>query len=263
LSEEDLAQTRYTQLSVVTLSLAAWEAMKEVQELAGPVAFAGFSVGEYSAMGAAGVLDLPDLLGLVKVRARLMQEATEKTPGAMYAVIGLDDSVLQEVLERPDFKNRVFASNLNCPGQVVIGGYEESADACAEALKTAGARRLTRLKVNAAFHTPLMEPAANELATYARKLTFRQPAGPFYSNLTASLMDTNQNWPGYLASQMKNPVRWSEEVSRMTGDGCATWLEFGPGKVLTGLIRKIVTGSTPWPVEDGKTLDDAVNALKQ
>jgi [acyl-carrier-protein] S-malonyltransferase len=263
LSEEELAQTRFTQLSVVTLSLAAWHALCEVRGLPGQLAYAGFSVGEYSAMGASGVLDLPDLLGLVRERARLMQQAAEATPGAMYAVLGLDDSVLQEVLSRPAYIGKVYAANFNCPGQVVIAGLAESCDACAEELKTAGARRLTRLRVNAAFHTPFMADAARELARYAEKLTFRKPGGPFYCNPAGSLFDDSQSWPAYLARQMSSPVRWSQEVSHLHEDGCTTWLEFGPGKVLSGLIRKIIPGSAPWPVEDGKTLDEAVASLEQ
>jgi [acyl-carrier-protein] S-malonyltransferase len=262
LDEEQLGQTRFTQLSVVTLSLAAWHALRESCAFSEPVAFAGFSAGEYSAMGAAGVLELPDLLILVNERARLMQLAAEATPGAMFAVLGLDDEKLLAVVTAPAYTGKVFAANFNCPGQIVIAGLSEAAEACAEELKAAGARRISRLKVNGAFHTPFMEPAARELAAFAAKLPFRTPSGPFYSNLDGGRLPAGIDWPAYLASQMCHSVRWASETLRLQQDGCATWLEFGPGKVLTGLIRKTLPGVTPWPVEDSRTLDEAVAACK-
>jgi [acyl-carrier-protein] S-malonyltransferase len=262
LDEEQLSQTRFTQLSVVTLSLAAWHALRENGEWAGPVAFAGFSAGEYSAIGAAGVLGLTDLLTLVHERARLMQQAAEATPGAMYAVLGLDDAKLLEIVSSAAYAGQVFAANFNCPGQIVIAGLTEAAEACAEALKAAGARRISRLKVNGAFHTPFMEPAARELASFAARMPFKAPAAPFYSNLDGGLLPADIDWPAYLASQMCHSVRWTAETLRLQQDGCTTWLEFGPGKILTGLIRKTLPGVTPWPVEDSRTLDEAVAALK-
>jgi [acyl-carrier-protein] S-malonyltransferase len=261
LDEEQLAQTRFTQLSVVTLSLAAWQALRVEARLPAPVAFAGFSAGEYSALGAAGVLDLPELLNLVNERARLMQQAAEENPGAMYAILGLDDARLLEIVSGPTYTGQVFAVNFNCPGQIVIAGLTGAAEACAEELKIAGARRVSRLKVNGAFHTPLMKPASKELAAYAARLTFKTPAGPFYSNLDGNPLQGSVDWPNYLARQMCSPVRWAQEVGKLQQDGCTLWLEFGPGKILSGLIRKTLPGTSPWPVEDAGSLDEAVRAL--
>ena len=169
LDEEQLAQTRFAQLSIVTLSLAAWAAFRgPAAKLDRPLVFAGFSLGEYSALGAAGVLGLTDLLRLVNERARLMQEAADASPGAMFAVLGLDDEQAAGN-RRPagQYAGKVFAVNFNCPGQMVIAGCTDAA-ACAEELKAAGARRLVQLNVSGAFHTPLMAAAARQLAEFAR-----------------------------------------------------------------------------------------------
>jgi len=260
LNEEQLAQTRYAQLAIVTMSVAAWAAFKAQAPALPAFAFAGFSLGEYSALGAAGVLSLPDLLSLVQERSRLMQEATDAVAGAMYAVMGLEEKLLIEVVNRPQFAGQVFAVNFNSPVQTVIAGLEGPAAACAEELTAAGARKIRRLNVSGAFHTPLMADAARRLADFAAKLTFSAPAAPFYSNdgrqLTADI-----NWPDYLASHMCSPVRWTEEVQLLQADGALQFLEFGPGKVLTGLIRKIAADLPALPVEDSKTLGEALAAV--
>jgi len=260
LSEEQLAQTRYAQLAIVTMSLAAWAAFKAQAPALPPVAFAGFSLGEYSALGAAGVLSLPDLLALVQERARLMQEATDAVAGAMYAVMGLEEKLLLEVVNRPQFAGQVFAVNFNSPGQTVIAGLEGPAAACTEELTAAGARKIRRLNVSGAFHTPLMADAAQRLADFAAKLTFTAPAGPFYSN-AGQLLASDISWPDYLASHMCSPVRWTEEVQQLQADGAEKFLEFGPGKVLTGLIRKIAADIPALPLEDSKTLGEALAAV--
>ncbi len=257
LAEEQLATTRYAQLSIVTLSLAAWEAFWENRAQEVPLAFAGFSLGEYSALGASGVLSFADLLTLVDERARLMQQTAEANPGAMYAVLGLDDARLLEVVAQKSYAGQVFAVNFNSPGQIVIAGKENAAAACAEELKSAGARRLVKLNVNGAFHTPLMQPAADHLADFARRLTFHEPSAPFFTNSTGAKLEPGQDWPSYLAAHMCNPVRWTAEVLALQQGGCGTFLEFGPGKVLTGLIRKIIPGSLVFPIEDSSTLQDA------
>ena len=258
LTGEQLATTRFAQLSIVTLSLAAWEAFRDGCKLESPQAFAGFSLGEYSAIGAAGILGLPDLLALVNERASLMQQAAETSPGSMFAILGLDDERLLEIVSQPVYAGKVFAVNFNCPGQIVIAGLADDSAACADDLKAAGARRVIKLNVNGAFHTPLMQPAALKLAEFARKLKFLEPAGSFYSNTSGGRLNAGLDWPEYLASHMCNPVHWTSEVQTLQQDGCSAYLEFGPGKVLTGLIRKIVPGCTVFPVEDSITLADAV-----
>lgn len=263
LDDSQLAQTRYAQIAIVTLSLAAWQAFRSELETAVPpaVAFAGFSLGEYSALGAAGVLGQADLLALVSERARLMQEAAAACPGAMYAVLGLDDAKLLDIVGQSRYEGRVFAVNFNCPGQIVIAGQEAAAAGCADELQAAGARRLVRLNVSGAFHTPLMAPAAGRLAAFAQSLTFREPAGPFYANQTGLPVAAGCDWPAYLAAHLCSPVRWSDEVASMQRAGCSAYVEFGPGKVLTGLVRKILPGSAVFPVEDARSLTEACSGI--
>jgi [acyl-carrier-protein] S-malonyltransferase len=263
LSAEQLVMPRFTQLAVVTLSLAAWHALQEQDALpAAGLAFAGFSAGEYSALGAAGVLDLKSLLALVSERARLMQEAAEAFPGAMFAVLGLDEAAILAVLDRPVYAGKVFAANFNCPGQVVISGLESFAAACAEDLRAAGARRLTRLQVGGAFHTPWMDQASRQLTRFASDLRFQLASAPLYSNVRAAAL-TDPDWPEYLGLHMRSPVLWTQEVQTLAHDGCTAWLEFGPGKVLGGLIRKILPGAATLAVEDSKGLGEASAFLHQ
>ncbi len=258
LDEEQLAQTRFAQLSIVTMSLAAWAAFKAEAGNLPPLAFAGFSLGEYSALGAAGVLTLPDLLTLVQERSRLMQTASDQTPGAMYAVMGMDDEPLLAVVAQPQYAGQVFAVNFNSPGQIVIAGLEAPTAACVEALTAAGARKIRRLNVSGAFHTPLMDSAARQLAEFARQMTFHVPSAPFYTNTTGGKLMDMTDWSSYLYQHMCSPVRWTTEVANLAQDGCTAFVEFGPGKVLTGLIRKILPETTVLPVEDSRTLAEAL-----
>ncbi len=269
LTDSQLAMTRYIQPAVVTLSLAVWRAFFAAMNAQGgpglPLStcqFAGFSLGEYSALGAAGILDFASLLGLVRERARLMQEAAEQKPGAMYAVLGLNDDQIMTVLGQPAYKDRVFAANFNAPGQLVISGEETAAAECARTLLSAGARRTIRLNVNGAFHTPLMADAARVLSHYASGLVFHATEGRIYGNPDGRCLTGRINWPDHLAAQMISPVRWSDEVLCLAHDGAGRFVEFGPGKVLCGLIRKITPAAAAWPVEDDDSLAAALRALK-
>lgn len=261
LDDEQLAQTRFAQLSIVTMSLAAWAAFKESAGDLPSTVFAGFSLGEYSVLGAAGVLTLTGLLTLVDERARLMQAVSDATPGVMYAIMGMDDAKLLEVVGQPQYAGKVYAVNFNCPGQTVIAGLEEPAAVCVEALTAAGARKIRRLNVSGAFHTPLMQSAAEQLTAFARSLSFRQPSSIIYSNSSGFQLPADTDWPVYLATHMCSPVRWTDEVLQLRHNGAAAFFEFGPGKVLTGLIRKITPESIVQPVEDSRTLADALAAL--
>ncbi|MEA4889728.1 MAG: ACP S-malonyltransferase [Clostridiaceae bacterium] len=269
LSGDQLTLTRYIQPSVVTLSLAVWRAfVSAVNDQGGPglpvssCRFAGFSLGEYSALGAAGILDFASLLGLVRERARLMQEAAEQKPGAMYAILGLTDDQIMAVLEQPAYQSRIFAANFNAPGQLVISGEEAAAADCARVLQLAGARRTIRLNVNGAFHTPLMADAARALSHYASGLTFHATEGRIYGNPDGRCLTGPTNWPEHLAVQMASPVRWVDEVLCLSHDGASRFVEFGPGKVLCGLIRKIIPAAAVWPVEDNDSLAAVLAALK-
>lgn len=261
LDEQQLAQTRFAQPAIVAMSLSVWSAFVRQARKVPVMAFAGFSLGEYSALGAAGVLELPDLLALVQERARLMQEAAETTHGEMYAVMGPDGSVISELLTQPPFAGKIFAVNFNSPGQTVIAGPADEMPACCRMLSAAGAGKIRKLQVSGAFHTPLMQSAANKLKIFARSLTFRPAEVPLYSNNSAAPLSSDMDWPEYLAQHMCQPVHWSDEVLRLGQDGCDLFLEFGPGKVLTGLIRRILPDVAALPVENKASLDGALLAV--
>ena len=262
LDEAMLSQTRYAQLAIVTLSLASFAALKAEGVLAGPVAYAGFSLGEYSAIGAAGILSLTDVLKLVAERSHLMQQAAEVNPGAMYAILGLDDAVIESTLAKEPYKNQVFPVNYNCPGQLVIAGSVEQAAAAADELKAAGAKRALKLNVNGAFHTRFMAPAAPGLSEFASQLKFAPPQGAFFSNRSGQALDATVDWPAYLADHLCNAVRWTDEVKAISQAGATAFVEIGPGKTLSGLIKKISAGTAIANVEDPDSLAAAVALLK-
>ncbi len=262
LDEALLSQTRYAQLAIVTLSLAAHAALKAEGVLTGPVAFAGFSLGEYSALAASGILSFQDVLRLVEERSRLMQEASEKNPGAMYAVLGLDDTAVEAILGQPEFVNEVFPVNYNCPGQLVIAGSVDASAAAADALKAAGAKRALKLNVSGAFHTRFMSSAAPGLAAFASRLAFNQPEGLLFSNLSGQAITDATSWPDYLADHLCNAVRWTDEVRALETAGVTAFIEIGPGKVLSGLIKKISSTTLITSVEDPNTLAATITLLK-
>jgi [acyl-carrier-protein] S-malonyltransferase len=261
LDENLLGQTRYAQLAIVSHSLAAFAAAKAEGLLNGPLAFAGFSLGEYSALAAAGVLSTSDVLRLVEVRASLMQQASESTSGAMYAILGLADETVEALLSEAAFAGKVFPVNYNCPGQLVIAGEAESTAAAADLLKAAGAKRALKLNVSGAFHTRLMSSAAPGLKAFAASLSFACPQGLLFSNRTGQILPETLDWPEYLADHLCNAVRWTSEVQAMDQAGASAFVEFGPGKTLSGLIRKI--SSTPTAnVEDTASLAAAASLLR-
>lgn len=238
LSEVDLAQTRYAQLAIVVHSVCSLmkerEENPDVDESA--VAYAGFSLGEYTALYAAGILSYRELLSLINERARLMQDASEKTPGAMYAIVGLTDEQVESALSAID---NVYPVNYNCPGQLVIAGTESAAEKAATELLSLGARRAMRLAVNGAFHSPLMAEAAAELRAFASTLKFAPLSVPLYSNTTGARVLADTDWPSYLEAHACSPVRFTAEIRAMREDGYDEFVEIGPGKVLSGLVRKI------------------------
>lgn len=262
LDDTMLSQTRYAQLAIVTLSLAAHAALKAEGALQGPVAFAGFSLGEYSALAASGVLSLRDVLRLVEERSRLMQLASEQNPGAMYAILGLDDATVESTLSQAAFQHEVFPVNYNCPGQLVIAGSVDATAAAADALKAAGAKRAMKLAVSGAFHTRLMAPAAPGLSQFASQLTFSPPTGLLFSNRTGQAIAPDLNWPDYLADHLCNAVRWTDEVRALAQAGATTFIEMGPGKVLSGLIKKISSTAVVANVEDTASLAATVTLIK-
>ena len=250
-TDEALRQTRVTQPAIFLHSIVAARLMTTLR----PDMVAGHSLGEFSALVAAQAISWEDGLRLVSQRAQAMQEACEICPGTMAAVLGLPDDKVIEICqqisslsplncslqsERPlNCDNVAVAANFNCPGQVVISGSLSGVDAACKALKEAGAKRALKLPVGGAFHSPLMQPAAERLQNAILSTTFRAPICPVYQNVSAQGETDPLRIQQLLLQQLTSPVRWTQSVQQMIADGATHFYEFGPGDVLKGLIRKI------------------------
>ena len=230
---EDLKQTKVTQPAVFLHSVVA----QRLLNIEKPDMVAGHSLGEFSALVACGALRFEDALLLVSARAQAMQAACEQNPGTMAAVLGLEDEKVDEICRAQS--GVVVAANFNCPGQVVISGEIEAIEATCVAMKEAGARRALRLPVGGAFHSPLMQPAAEALEAAILKTEFRKPFCPIYQNVTAKSSMNPEEIRENLLKQLTAPVRWTQSVQNMIADGASEFYEFGPGDVLKGLIHKI------------------------
>ena len=230
---DDLKQTKVTQPAVFLHSVVA----QRLMTIEKPDMVAGHSLGEFSALVACGALRFEDALLLVSARAQAMQAACEANPGTMAAVLGLSDEQVDEICKKQS--GVVVAANFNCPGQIVISGEVEAVDAACVAMKEAGARRALRLPVGGAFHSPLMQPAAEDLKAAILKTDFHKPFCPIYQNVTAKAETEPEIIRENLLKQLTAPVRWTQSVQNMIADGATEFYEFGPGDVLKGLIRKI------------------------
>lgn len=234
-TDEELKQTKVTQPAVFLHSVI--RAITLGDSFA-PDMVAGHSLGEFSALVAAGALSFEDGLRLVSKRALAMQAACELQPSTMAAVLGLGDAKVVEVIA--EVKDEVVvAANFNCPGQLVISGSIAGVERACELLKAAGAKRALPLKVGGAFHSPLMEPAREELAKAIEGTTFAAPRCPIYQNVTASAVTDPAEIKKNLIAQLTAPVRWTESVRAMVADGATNFVELGPGSVLQGLVKKI------------------------
>lgn len=239
-TDEELKQTKVTQPAVFLHSVI--RAICLGDDFA-PDMVAGHSLGEFSALVAAGVLSFEDGLRLVSKRAMAMQAACELQPSTMAAVLGLDDAVVVEALST--IKDEVVvAANFNSPGQLVISGSIAGVEQASEALKQAGAKRVLPLKVGGAFHSPLMEPARAELAKAIEETTFSAPRCPIYQNVVAKAVVDPAEIKKNLIAQLTAPVRWTESVQSMVADGATHFVEVGPGTVLQGLVKKIAPSAT-------------------
>jgi len=230
---DELKATRVTKPAVFLHSMAAVAAADAFT----PDMTAGHSLGELSALVAAGSLNFSDGLRLVSKRAEAMQKACEAEPSTMAAVLGLADEKVEEICAETE--GVVVAANYNCPGQLVISGSVPAVEAAAAKLKEAGARRALILPVGGAFHSPLMQPAAAELKAAIEATEFHVPVCPVYQNVTAEASTDPQTIQKLLIEQLTAPVRWTQSVQKMVEDGASSFTELGPGKVLQGLIRKI------------------------
>lgn len=232
-SKEDLQQTSVTQPALFLHAVILREVMGDQFQ---PAMVAGHSLGEFSALTAAGALSFEDGLRLVRARATAMQEACELQPGSMTAVLGLEDAAVEKICSQHE---GVVAANFNCPGQVVISGEKKALENISAVLEAAGARRVVPLPVGGAFHSPLMEPARVSLAAAIEATTFSTPVCPVYQNVSAQAEQEAQKIKAQLIAQLTGAVRWTQTVEQMITDGAKEFIEVGPGKVLQGLVRKI------------------------
>ncbi|WP_158210161.1 ACP S-malonyltransferase [Myroides phaeus] len=230
---EQLKETKVTQPAVFLHSVVLAKTLADFK----PEMVAGHSLGEFSALVANGTLAFEDALKLVSQRAMAMQKACEITPSTMAAVLGLEDAIVEKVCSEVD--GVVVAANYNCPGQLVISGEFSAVEKACELLKEAGAKRALLLPVGGAFHSPMMEPAREELAAAIEATTFHTPTCPVYQNVTASAVNNPEEIKKNLILQLTAPVRWTQSVQQMVADGATLFTEVGPGKVLVGLIKKI------------------------
>jgi [acyl-carrier-protein] S-malonyltransferase len=228
-----LKETKVTQPAVFLHSVILAKTLTDFD----PEMVAGHSLGEFSALVANGTLSFEDGLRLVSQRAMAMQKACELAPSTMAAVLDLDDAIVEQICAETE--GVVVAANYNCPGQLVISGAVPAVEAACEALKAAGARRALILPVGGAFHSPMMEPAREELAAAIEATVFSTPSCPVYQNVTASAVADPAEIKKNLIIQLTAPVKWTQSVQQMIADGATSFTEVGPGKVLAGLINKI------------------------
>lgn len=261
--EEDLRLTKYTQPAILTCSIAALAVMREhglTCEIAG-----GHSLGEYSALVAADVMSLQDAVVAVNKRGEFMQEAVPVGEGAMAAVMGLTPDTIVAVCQKveTDCGEAVQAVNFNCPGQVVIAGTARAVEKANEALKAAGAKRAIPLPVSAPFHSTLMQPAAERLKVVLDKIAFRDAKFPVVANVTAEPAVKAEEIRALLVKQAASPVKWEMSMHRMIRDGFDTFVEVGPGKVLTGFTKKIDRTVNALNVEDMASLEKTLAYFKE
>ncbi|MDR2559848.1 MAG: ACP S-malonyltransferase [Oscillospiraceae bacterium] len=267
IENNELESTLIVQPAVFVVSMAALYAALNTGVCEGSgasfaAAAAGHSLGEYAALTACGVITQEDGFKLLKIRSQIMQKAAESSKGGMAAVLSLEneavEAVCAEITEAGDY---VAAVNYNSPGQIVIAGTEAGLEKAEDALKSKGAKRVLRLNVAAAFHSELMREAAEEFKTLIADFKFKEPEVPFYSNVTGAVLDDFTNMPEYLARHICSPVRFADQLSAMERDGFSAFLELGPGKVLSGLVKKTLPNAKICNIEDLKSLEAAKEAL--
>ena len=232
--EESLKQTRVTQPAIFLHSVIQSRVLGDTFV---PDMVAGHSLGEFSALVASGVLTFEQGLRLVSKRAQAMQKACELQRGTMAAILGLEDAQIEKICS--EIEGIVTPANYNCPGQLVISGEYSAVENACEAMKEAGAKRAQILSVGGAFHSALMKPAEEELATAIQEITFQKPLCPIYQNVTSTAITDPEKIKQNLIAQLTAPVRWTQSIQQMIQDGATDFIELAPGKVLQGLIKKI------------------------
>ncbi len=258
-SEEDLMKTINSQPCILTVSLAALEALKEKTNV-NIACTAGHSLGEYAALYAAGAIDLETVLKLIQKRANLMNEAAEKTNGSMAAVLGLDNETVINITEGLE---NVSVANYNSPGQVVITGDKEEITNNLDKFKEAGAKRVLPLAVSGAFHSPLMKGAAEEFVDFVNQFEFKDTQVPVYTNVDANAETKGEEFKNKLPKQIYSSVLWTQTINNIEKEGIIDFIEIGPGKVLAGLNKKINAELTTLNIFDYESLMNIAEELKE
>jgi len=257
--EADLTLTANTQPAILTASIVALDAL-----VGAGISFdlvAGHSLGEYSALVAAGALDFSDAVRTVRARGQFMQEAVAPGEGAMAAVLGLDRGIVIQACEEAKDTGVVQVANLNAPGQTVIAGATAAVKRAGELARGKGAKRVVPLPVSAPFHSALMAPAATRLEAHLRTIPIRDLRAPLVTNVDADVLTDRTKVVDVLVRQVTSPVRWEEVTTRLANEGTDTFVEVGPGKVLSGLVRRIVPAARVLNVEDRVSLEATLTAL--
>ncbi len=258
-SEEELMQTINSQPCILTVSLAALEALKEKGNIT-PACAAGHSLGEYAALYTAGVVDLKTVLKLIQKRACLMDEAANKTSGTMAAVLGLDNDTVINITKK---LNNVFVANFNSPGQVVITGDKNEITNSIDKFKEAGARKVIPLSVSGAFHSPLMKSASDSFIDFVKEFTFNNAKIPVYTNVDAELTINGEELRNKLPLQICSSVRWTQTINNIIQSGITDFIEIGPGKVLAGLNKKINAEISTININDCESLIAAISGTEK
>ena len=260
--EDELRKTVNTQPAILTVSVAALRVLQQAE-----ISFditAGHSLGEYSALVGAGVLDFADAVRLVNKRGQFMQEAVPLGEGAMAAVMGMErEKVVEICAEVEKEAGAVQAVNFNCPGQIVIAGKTVAVEKAAAALKAAGAKRAIMLPVSAPFHSTLLQPAAEKLASELDQVFFHEPKSPVVANVTGKICTNSAEIKQLLVTQAANPVLWEDCVATVAAYGSTVSVEIGPGKVLTGFTKKIAPEIATFNVEDMESLQKTLDYFKE
>jgi [acyl-carrier-protein] S-malonyltransferase len=257
-SQGKINQTQYTQPAILTVNIAA---LKAIEKEITPSVVAGLSLGEYSALVAGGMLDFKDAVRLVRKRGQYMEEAVPVGVGGMCAVLGLGKKEVEAVLKTIS-EGIVEAANFNCPGQIVIGGEVEALKLAEERLKAAGAKKVLPLSVSGPFHTSMLLPAAEKLEKELENIAFKEPKIPIISNVHGDYV-TKEDVKILLKKQVMSSVLWEQSIYRMIEDGVDTFIELGPGKVLSGFVKKINRSVTVCNVEDMKSLEKTLETIRR
>jgi [acyl-carrier-protein] S-malonyltransferase len=254
---EGMVETELQQPALVATSLAMLAALRKRGFV--PDFVVGHSVGEFAALAAAGAMNVRDTIGLVRERGLAMAEAAKERPGSMAAILGLEDEVVERLCRKI---LGVWPANYNCPGQIVISGENTAVDECCARAEEQGARRTVKLRVSGAFHSPLVAHAAERLRPAVEKVRFVEPTAPFMSTVTARLESAQRMGP-LLVDQLTAPVRFTQAATELVREGVRTFVEVGPGNVLSGLVRRIDRNVKAIPVNSLVTLDQLEESLSK